>query len=375
MTTAAPTQAAPTQASQTAPTPALPTPALPTQALPSPSLPTPSVLHHLSRLTDSRGLFEHALLDVPRPEHGYCVDDVARALIVVCREEIADTEVLDLCRLYLDFTLSAIQPDGSCHNRMNASGRWTDTPGTGDWWGRALWALGVTSVHAERPATRKRAIKAFERAARQESRDLHATAFAAIGAAEMLSVDPLLAQARRIIYRASAMIPDKGAAAWPWPESRLRYSNGAIPEALIAGGSAIGDRHLVARGLSLLAFLVANETLDGRLSVTGNEGRDPGEAGPMFDQQPIEVAAIADACARAYDVTGDKRWLDGVRLAWEWFLGSNDSETPMIDASTGAGYDGLTARGRNENRGAESTLAALSTFQQARRLIGAEMPR
>jgi hypothetical protein len=47
----------------------------------------------------------------------------------------------------------------------------------------------------------------------------------------------------------------------------------------------------------------------------------------------------------------------------------------MIDAVTGAGYDGLTAEGRNENRGAESTLAALSTFQQARRLLGAEMPR
>jgi len=335
----------------------------------------PAPFAHLDRMTDDRGLFEHALLDAPRAEHGYCVDDVARALLVTAREPRPSPRVEAMAETYLAFVEAAIVRDGRVHNRMNTSGAWMDIAATGDWWGRALWALGVTSVHAERPATRKRAIKAFERAARQESRDLHATAFAAIGAAEMLSVDPLLAQARRIIYRASAMIPDKGAAAWPWPESRLRYSNGAIPEALIAGGSAIGDRHLVARGLSLLAFLVANETLDGRLSVTGNEGRDPGEAGPMFDQQPIEVAAIADACARAYDVTGDKRWLDGVRLAWEWFLGSNDSETPMIDASTGAGYDGLTARGRNENRGAESTLAALSTFQQARRLIGAEMPR
>ena len=38
------------------------------------------------RLTDERGLFEHALHGDPRPEHGYCVDDVARGLVVICRE-------------------------------------------------------------------------------------------------------------------------------------------------------------------------------------------------------------------------------------------------------------------------------------------------
>jgi hypothetical protein len=311
-------------------------------------------------MTDDRGLFEHALLDAPRAEYGYCVDDVARALLVTAREPDPSPRVAEMTETYLAFVEAAIARDGRAHNRMNTAG---------------VWALGVTSVRADRPTTRRRALKAFERAARQESHDLHATSFAAVGAAEALKVEPLLAPARRLIYRASAAIPDKGDAAWPWPESRLRYSNGAIPEALIAGGAALGDRHVVARGLNLLTFLVANETLDGRLSVTGNEGRDPGEEGPMFDQQPIEVAAIADACARAYDVTGERRWLDGLRLAWEWFLGSNDSETPMIDAVTGAGYDGLTAEGRNENRGAESTLAALSTFQQARRLLGAEMPR
>jgi hypothetical protein len=326
-------------------------------------------------MTDNRGLFEHALLDAPRAELGYCVDDVARALLVTAREPQPGPRVEEMTETYLAFLEAAIVRDGRAHNRMNTAGAWTDVPATGDWWGRALWALGVAAVRAERPATRKRALKAFERAARQESQDLHATAFAALGAAEVLEVEPLLAPARRVIYRVSAMIPDKGDAAWPWPESRLRYSNGAIPEALIAGGAALGDRHVVTRGLSLLTFLLANETLDGRLSVTGNGGRSPGEEGPLFDQQPIEVAAIADACARAYDLTRDRRWLDGLGLAWEWFLGGNDSGTPMIDAATGAGYDGLTAGGRNENRGAESTLAALSTFQQARRLLGAEMPK
>ncbi len=44
------------------------------------SVPTASVLDHLERLTDRRGLFEHADGTVPREEHGYCTDDNARML-------------------------------------------------------------------------------------------------------------------------------------------------------------------------------------------------------------------------------------------------------------------------------------------------------
>ena len=36
---------------------------------------------------------------------------------------------------------------------------------------------------------------------------------------------------------------------------------------------------------------------------------------------------------------------------------------------TGGGSDGSTAHGRNQNQGAESTLALLSTLQHARRLV------
>ncbi len=32
-------------------------------------------------MTDERGTFEHALFSEPRPEHGYCSDDMARVLL------------------------------------------------------------------------------------------------------------------------------------------------------------------------------------------------------------------------------------------------------------------------------------------------------
>ena len=38
----------------------------------------------------------------------------------------------------------------------------------------------------------------------------------------------------------------------------------------------------------------------------------------------------------------------------------------MWDPDTGGGYDGLHADGVNYNQGAESTMAVISTLQQAR---------
>ena len=47
---------------------------------------------------------------------------------------------------YLDVVLAAIAPDGQCHNRLGLAGKWQDSPGLGDWWGRAVWALGVAAA-------------------------------------------------------------------------------------------------------------------------------------------------------------------------------------------------------------------------------------
>jgi hypothetical protein len=96
-----------------------------------------------------------------------------------------------------------------------------------------------------------------------------------------------------------------------------------------------------------------------------------GEARPAFDQQPIEVAALADACQRAAAVTGDSSWLAGVEMAVAWFLGDNDTKIPLLDERTGGGCDGLGRTSRSRNQGAESTLAMISVMQQGLRLTPA----
>ena len=136
---------------------------------------------------------------------------------------------------------------------------------------------------------------------------------------------------------------------------------------MIAAGVALDDPTLRQRGLDLLAWLLNVETADGHLSPTPVAGRGADDARPAFDQQPIEVSTLADACARAAAVDASAIWPDGVLAAAAWFEGANDAGQVMWDPETGGGFDGLHADGVNRNQGAESTLAVLSTFQHARR--------
>jgi len=131
---------------------------------------------------------------------------------------------------------------------------------------------------------------------------------------------------------------------------------------MVAGWKLGSDRRL-RDGLRMLEWLLAVETRDNHLSVVPVGGWGPGEARPGFDQQPIEVAALADACMRAATVTGDSSWLVGVERSVAWFLGSNDAKVPLLDERTGGGCDGLSRDGRSRNQGAESTLAMISVLQ------------
>jgi hypothetical protein len=174
-------------------------------------------------------------------------------------------------------------------------------------------------------------------------------------------------QARALLAAAAAAVGEPTSdKAWRWPEPRMSYANAALPDALLAAGAALKSPSIVADGLRLLGWLLEAQTRDGHLSVVPAGGRGPGETLPAFDQQPIEVAALADACARAHRIAGRRLWAEGVELAAAWFLGDNDSGTPMHDPVSGGGFDGLEPTGRNENQGAESTLALLATLQQAR---------
>jgi hypothetical protein len=320
---------------------------------------------HVLRLSDSTGLLEHACGATPRRSHGYCVDDAARALVVACRETDRSPGPARVAERCLAFVADALSPDGRCRNRLSYGRRWLDEPDVGDWWGRALWGLGTAAARHPDPWMRRDAAACFGTAACARSPWPRAMAFATLGAAELAGDEAQGAAAARLIADAAAVIGRAQPGAWPWPEPRLSYANALLPEALMIVGDVLGRPSLVAEGLDLLGWLLDAQTHEGHLSATPAAGRDPGEAPPGFDQQPIEVATLADACARAGRMTGDPSWAAGLDLALRWFLGDNDTGVAMCDPATGGGFDGLERSGRNANQGAESTLALISTVQQA----------
>ncbi|HEV3356399.1 MAG TPA: hypothetical protein VG247_06355 [Pseudonocardiaceae bacterium] len=320
-------------------------------------------------MSDDVGLFEHACGSLPRREHGYCLDDVARGLVVLSREPRLTPELLRLQEIFLAFTAHA-HDGGRFRNRLGYDRRWQDATALGDWWGRAVWGLGSTAAHADRTWVRTAARALFDEAAEQRSPSPRAMAFAALGAAEVLVPYPRHDPARRLLDAAVATIgPIPVEPGWPWPEPRLSYANAALAETLIAAGSLLPDEHVLADGLRVLDWLVDLQTHRGRLSVVPSTGWDPGQGPPAFDQQPIEVAALAAACARAHAVTGASHWAATVRLARDWFLGVNDAGARLADRETGGCGDGLRADGASINQGAESTLALLSTFQLDRQRL------
>ncbi len=158
---------------------------------------------------------------------------------------------------------------------------------------------------------------------------------------------------------------------WPWPEPRLAYDNARLAEVRIAAGLAFRRDDLVEEGIRLLDWLAGIERSGDHFSFTPAGGWEAGEPRPGFDQQPIEAGAMADACVRAYEATGEPRFAELAVLAASWFLGVNDTGVELLDRATGGCCDGLERKGRNENQGAESTLSLIAALQSAGRVYAA----
>jgi hypothetical protein len=328
-------------------------------------LPEPR-FRHLRRLTDHCGVWEHAEYDVPRIEHGYCTDDNARALVVACHHEGASLDAAVVAAVTLRFVLDARDGAGRFRNRRRADGVWLDEPRSDDADGRALWALGTAARSAPGAWQRDEAAAAFATVRPIDSPHLRPHATAVLGAVEMLAVDPDHLAARRVAMVGAARLADAASRRDPWIEPRLTYDDARLPEALLAAGATLRQRGYAELGLELLSWLVDDQTHEEHFSFTPVGGRVPAGARPAFDQQPLEAAAMAAACARAWSLTADPPWRELAHRAASWLLGANDTGAILYDTVSGGTCDGLAEDGVNLNRGAESTIAGIDALQAAR---------
>lgn len=333
-------------------------------------------LDHLHTLTDDTGLFQHALYTVPDRTHGYCTDDNARAMLVTVMNWrlFKDDSILPLFRTYLSFLLYAYnQDEGRMRNFLSYQRQWQEDTGSEDSHGRSIWALGYTIAHPPDDSLLGLVTRLFKQCLLPlpSFTSPRAWAFAIIGVIHYLKRfggDP---EARKLLEKLSGRLfrqfSEYATEEWFWLEEIVAYDNARIPQALIAAGSYLQDERILQTGLCALNWLISIQTDPGggQLSLVGNDGwcRRGGRKA-RFDQQPLDAAALVDACAQAYLATGEPRWQIAMDWSFNWFFGNNDIHQPLYDFSSGGCCDGLMPGGVNLNQGGESTLSLLMALHR-----------
>ena len=329
---------------------------------------------HLSTMTDDTGMLQHAIFSVPNTREGYTTDDNARALIV---STLLDKSVghdhredhVNLSRRYLAFLWLAFHSDtGRFRNFLGYDRKWLEDVGSEDSHGRALWALGSVLGQSHHAGLRGAAGRLFEATvpAILKFSSPRAWAFSVLGLQAYLDWFPGDRAIQGIRNTLANRLLDhyerSHSETWRWFEKSLSYSNARLPQALILAGGRSNNKKMMAAGIESLEWLVAAQHCGDKETFVpiGSSGCfTEGAEKPRFDQQPVEACATISACLEAYRLTDEKRWSEEAQCAFRWFLGKNDLQVPLYDATTGGCKDGLHPDRVNENQGAESTLSFL----------------
>jgi len=335
-------------------------------------------LHHLSRMTDSTGVFQHAFFGVPNFSEGYCTDDNARAFILAVllgelgeETERARTQATT-CAAFLHHAFD--MQNKRFHNHMSFDRRWLDDCGSEDCQGRALWALGIGVGRSPYRGFQMMAGQLFALAlpAVTGFTSPRAWAFGLIGIHEYLrrlSGDSRVNQTRETLTsRLMDLFRQNAKPDWCWFEEELSYDNAKLAHALILSGRAMGQSAVFDRGLQALRWLSELQVSEkGHFRPIGSNGfyRRGGERA-NFDQQPIEAQAMVSACLEAYGATADLWWYEQAQRAFDWFIGWNDLGLELYSPESSGCGDGLHVDRVNGNQGAESTLAFLLSLAEMR---------
>lgn len=328
-------------------------------------------LDHLVRMTDTIGIFQHARYSVPNFEDGYCLDDNSRALMLMVLLEntsVDSDRIRSLMNIYASFVNYAFdRGTNRFRNFMFFNRSWAEKEGSEDSHGRAVWALGTCIGRSGYKEIQNWAAEIFSNTLLPVTgfTSPRAWAFSLLGIYEYcrrLSGDRAVNTIREELEnKLTALYNSSSGEDWYWFEKYLTYCNAQLSHALISISNITQKEEMLKIGLQSLQWLCkVQKSNAGNFNPIGSNGfYNSGGDRALYDQQPVEAFATVAACLKAYQITGDKFWMDEARIAFEWFLGRNDPGIPLYEPDTGGCKDGLHLNRANLNMGAESTLAFL----------------
>ncbi len=316
---------------------------------------------YLFRMTDDTAMFQHAVLGVPDPSEGYTADDNARALILAdmfySRSEEYRYE--ELMVRYLSF-LTYAERDRWFRNFMGYPRRFLEKRGSEDSFGRCILALGYTASQPQLPSSvRGAAEKLLHRTVSSCSILTHLKSKAYALAGLLQWKDPAALPSIKML---TDSIVDTYAQYrredWRWFDDTITYCSAILPGVMMCASDY--DRRCLQPGLESLDFLLETTTRGDIFKPVGCKGwLKRGGVPAEFDEQPVEACGMILACLKAYEMTGNEKYLAGARRCFLWYLGENSQRLSMIDPETGGCRDGLTQNGVNGNEGAESIVCWL----------------
>ncbi len=340
-------------------------------------------LTFLKRLTVELGVVQHARFGVPDLRHGYCLDDNARALVLIVRylhtTKRHSEPLLRMAGRYLSYINVAQREDGLMHNLMSFNHHFLDDVGSDDSFGRAVWGLGECILFGPEEGLRDLAKELFDRALPHMAglESIRAQAYCLLGLSSFLrryrGHTEAKAAAESIVGRLTHLYAKNAEPTWTWFEQYLTYSNALLPYGLIEIGRVLKDKSAVKTGLESLSWVLTQTEIEHNehmvaAPIGSNGWYIRGKERAMFDQQPVDVGLTVLACASAYRASKQKGWVLAAERWHSWFLGHNMLDKPVADVKDGSSCDGLHATRVNKNRGAESTIMFLLSQLEIYRL-------
>ncbi len=328
----------------------------------------PFSLAHIKRLTDDTGIIQHANFGIPNLKEGYCLDDNARALLMVLMayRQKKNTLALELSPIYLSYIHYMQNKDGTFRNFLSFSRNFLDEVGSEDSFGRTIWALGYLLDNAPNDAYYQTGKSVFFNASPnfEKLQSVRGIANTIVGISYYLmsnpSDDSMLERLRNLSYKLIEHYEDNCTADWRWFEPYLAYDNGMLPFALLHSAERINDSKIREIAFEAMNFLTETTLKDGYFSAIGNEKwYQKGGERSMFAQQPVDALAMVLMYHQAFRLTKDKDYLTKLFSCFMWFLGENDLRMNLFDFETRGCCDGFESYGVNRNQGAESSLAYL----------------
>ena len=328
-------------------------------------------LDHIYRLTDQTGILQHAKSFVPNFKEGYCLDDNARALLMIVKYYTMkkDQKAIDLMITYLSFIHYMQKQDGSFLNFLNYNKDYVDSKCSEDVFGRTMWALGYLIRFKPFDSLYQVALDIFFKAVPFFTKIISARCLATtiIGTCHYLHRFRNDEKMVKYVRALSAILlknyythRSKG---WHWFEDILTYDNGLLPLSLFYAYEIGGNEEILKIALESLNFLDSVVFKNKYLSLVGNNGwyKKGGECA-KYAQQPVDALALVLMYEKAWQTTRSNKYYNRMMDSFLWFMGKNELCLPLYDEDTNGCCDGLESYGVNINQGAESTLSFLLSY-------------